>query len=158
MEKQDQYMAARDALEDRMEALHDRAYEIVMKHWEAVKSYERQSPGWENRSILQLRCDKKGNSIRIDWCGLKWYGSKKLDNRKMIRITITKPPGSHGYHLPKLYAHAKEWEKPLIKGTEEKLGAIRREASHVIKAIIAVRYAAKVASSDAASLFMEGAD
>jgi len=54
MEKQDPYMAARDALEDRMEALHDWAYEIVMKHWEAVRSYERQSPGWENWSTLQL--------------------------------------------------------------------------------------------------------
>ena len=37
MEEQDPYMAARDALENRMEALHDQAYEIVMKHWEAVE-------------------------------------------------------------------------------------------------------------------------
>lgn len=157
MATRENYKTVMEALEGYMDALHDQAYELVMQHWEAVKLQERKAPGWENNSNLQLRCAKKGNSLRIDWCGIKWLGSKKMSNRRMVRIAIPKPAGVHNYSLPKLYAYAKEWEKPLIKDTEERLGAIRREASHVIKAIIAVRNAAKVASSDASCLSMEGA-
>lgn len=135
-----------EALEGYMEALHEQAYEIVMRHWDAVKLQERKTPGWENSSNLQLRCELRGNSLRIDWCGIKWVGSKKMDNRRMVRITIPKPTGVNSYSLPKLYAYAKEWEKPLVKETEDKLAAIRSEASHVIKALRAIRNAAKVAT------------
>lgn len=143
----DSNLKAIDSLEGYMAALHDQAYEIVMQHWEAVKLRERKSPGWENNSNLQLRCDKRGNSLRIDWCGIKWLGSKKLSNRRMVRMMIPKPAGVHTYSLPKLYTYAKEWEKPLVKETEEKLGSIRCEASHVIKALRAIRNAAKVATT-----------
>jgi len=141
---QDNNKNAMKTLEGYMEALHDQAYELVMQHWEAVKLQERKTPGWENSSNLQLRCDKKGNSLRIDWCGIKWLGSKKMGNRRMVRISIPKPADMNSYSLTKLYAYAKDWEKPLIKETEEKLTAIRCEASHVIKAIRAIRNAAKV--------------
>ena len=147
MATQDSNKTVMEALEGYMEALHDQAYEIVMQHWEAVKLQECNTPGWENSSNLQLRCELRGNSLRIDWCGIKWLGSKKMNNRRMVRITIPKPAGMHAYSLPKLYAHAKEWEKPLIKETEGKLTAIRSEASHLIKAIRSIRNAAKVRST-----------
>lgn len=143
MDMRDSNKNVMEALEGYMAALHDQAYEIVMRHWDAVKLQERKTPGWENSSNLQLRCELRGNSLRIDWCGIKWLGSKKMDNRRMVRITISKPAGVNSYSLSKLYAHAKEWEKPLIKETEGKLAAIRCEASHVIKAIRSIRNAAK---------------
>lgn len=145
MSTRDSNTKTMEALEGYMNALHDLAYEIAMGYWEAVKLQERKTPGWENRSNLQLRCAKKGNSLRIDWCGTKWIGSKKTNNRRMVRISIPKPAGVNSYSLPKLYAYAKEWEKPLVKETEDKLGAIRNEASHIIKAIRAIRNAATVA-------------
>ena len=137
---------ALEALEAYMGDLYNQAHEVVTQHWEAVRSQERKTPGWENSSNLQLRCELRGNSLRADWCGIKWIGSKKANNRRMVRIGIPKPAGTHSYSLPRLYAHAKEWEKPLVKETEEKLAAIRSEASHVIKAIRAIRNAAKVAA------------
>lgn len=147
MTTRDSNKTVMEALEGYMDALHDQAYEIVLQHWEAVKLQERKTPGWENSSNLQLRCTKKGNSLRIDWCGIKWVGSKKMSNRRMVRIAIPKPAGVNKYSLPKLYAYAKEWEKPLVKETEDKLGAIRCEASHVVKALRAIRNAGMVASA-----------
>ena len=103
-------------------------------------------PGWENASNLQLRCELRGNSLRIDWCGVWWVDAKKANNRRMVRLSIPKPAGANSYNLARLYAYAKEWEKPLVKETEEKLAAIRSDANHVIKAIRSIKNAALVAS------------
>jgi len=133
------YDEALDALERRAQQLFDAAYQIVERHWQLVRSMEAKHRGWENMSNLQLRCEKVGNSIRADWCGIKWIGSKAEGTRRSVRIFIAKPKGAHTYTLSKLFAFAKEWEKPMIENTEAQLAAIRREASQLVKAITAVR-------------------
>jgi hypothetical protein len=117
------------------------ADEIVHAHWSQVKDMENRSPGWENKSNLQVRCVKEGNSLRLDWSGVKWYGSKAKGTRKLKRVHIRKPEGSYAYSLKKLFEHCKEWEKSLVKDTEGKLAAIRREARHVAKALQLIRFA-----------------
>jgi len=133
-------------LERKIEDLYEQAYRIVEQHWAFVRQMENKHPGWENKSSLQLRCEKQGNSIRLDWCGIKWYGSRAKGNRKPIRVYITKPKGSHCYTLSKLLAFAKEWEKALVEDTERHLAEIRHEASHLVKAIASIRYARAVAA------------
>ncbi len=127
------------ALENRITTLHDMAYDIASAHFKLIKDGEAKMPGWENRSTLHLRCAKKGNSIRIDWCNVKWYGPK--GSRSMMRKPIPKPRGKHEYALGKLYAYAKDWEKPLIEDTEKQMAVIRQEASHLVKALTYLRYA-----------------
>ena len=128
-------------LERRIDALHDRAYKIVEWHWNYVRDMERRLPGWENKSSLQVRCTKEGNSIRLDWCGIKWYGSKAKGNRKPVRTYIGKPKAAFGYTLSKLKAMARDWEADKVQETENSLADVRREASHLVKAIISVRNA-----------------
>lgn len=129
-------------LERRIDALHARAYKIVERHWNYVREMEGRLPGWENKSSLQVRCAAKvGNSIRIDWCGIKWYGSKAKGDRKPIRTYIAKPKGAFGYTLSKLKALARDWEAQKVEETETQISDIRREASHLVKAIISIRNA-----------------
>ena len=133
-------------LERKIDDLHQQAYRIVEQHWASVRQMENKHPGWENKSSLQLRCEKQGNSIRLDWCGIKWYGSRAKGNRKPIRVHIAKPRGSHCYTISKLLVFAKEWEKALVEDTERRMAEIRREASHLVKAIASIRYARAVAA------------
>lgn len=126
-------------LEDHITHLHDMAYDIASAHFKLIKDGEAKRPGWENRSTLHLRCEKKGNSIRIDWCNVKWYGPK--GNRSKVRKPISKPRGKHGYDLEKIYAYAKDWEKQIIEHTEKQMAVIRQEASHLVKALTYLRYA-----------------
>ena len=143
MEKSDgdKYEAAVEALGSRLDDLAVLADEIVHVHWNRVRDMENRSPGWENKSSLQVRCVKEGNSLRLDWSGIRWYGSKVKGTRKPKRIHIRKPENSYAYSLKKLYEHCREWEKPLVKDTEEKLAVIRREARHVAKALQMIRFA-----------------
>jgi hypothetical protein len=135
------YEAAVEMLESRLDDLAIQADETVHAHWNRVKDMENRSPGWENKSNLLVRCVKAGNSLRLDWSGIRWYGSKAKGTREPKRIHIRKPESSYSYSLKKLYEHCKEWEKPLVKDTEEKLVVIRREARHVTKALQQIRFA-----------------
>lgn len=129
-------------LEQRITELHARAYRLVEQHWVYVKEMEGRLPGWENKSSLQVRCALlEGNSIRAEWCGIKWYGSKAKGDRRPIRTYITKPKGAYGYTLSKLTALAKDWEAQKVEELELQLSDIRREASHLVKAIINLRNA-----------------
>ena len=142
---------AQRILEARIDALFHTAYAIVERHWQFVRRMESRSSHWEDKSSLQLRCEKVGNSIRADWCGIRWHGSKAMGNRGVTRVYIAKPKGAHGYALSKIMAFAKEWEKPMIEETEARLAAIRREAGLLVKAIAAIRIAKRaVAQLEAA--------
>lgn len=132
---------AQRILEARIDTLFHTAYAVVENHWQFVRRMESKSSHWEDKSCLQLRCQKVGNSIRADWCGIRWHGSKAMGNRGASRVYIAKPKGGHGYALSKIMAFAKEWEKPMIEETEARLAAIRREASLLVKAIAAIRIA-----------------
>lgn len=137
------------ALEELINELHARAYKIVESHWKYVRDMEGRLPGWENKSSLQVRCAKlNGNSIRADWCEIKWYGSKAKGDRRSIRVHITKPKDTHLYTLSKLKALARDWEASKVEETEYQLSDIRREASHLVKAIISIRNARLAATRD----------
>jgi hypothetical protein len=123
-------------LERRIDTLHASAHSIVDRHWTFVYSMEKKFTGWEHKSTLQVRCMQEGNSIRLDWCGIKWYGSKANGDRKSIRTHVTRPKGAYEYTLSKLKALAQDWEADMVEETESQLTKIRREASHLVKAII----------------------
>lgn len=147
-----QYDEAQRLLEARIGELFQAAYAITERHWTQLRRYEARLPSsWENKSDLQLRCHQVGNSIRVDWCGLRWHGSVKAGTRGSVRIYIPKPKGAHGYTVSRLLAFAKDWEKPLVEETEAQLVPIRREASQLVRAIGAVRHARQVAQRTAIS-------
>ncbi len=126
------------SIENRIDELEAIASSIIDRHWELVMQNEK--PGWQNKSQLNLRIHRKGNNLRIDWTGVKWSSTAK--GRKYPLYThITKGRGSHTYTLSKLFAFAREWEKPLIEETEKELAWIRREAFHLNRALFSIRYA-----------------
>jgi hypothetical protein len=116
------------------------AYQIVEAHWALVRASEQKHPGWENKSVLQLRCRRSGNAIKLEWTRIKWLGSTARGNRRAVRISIRKTH-EYSYSLKTLLDLCKEWEKPLVEATESKLAAIRREARHINKALRLVRIA-----------------
>ena len=123
-----------------LDDLHEQAEKIVEAHWVVVRATEQKMPGWENRSALQLRCTREGNSIKIEWVKIRWVGSKARGTRKAKREYIKKGKGP-GYSLKTLLSISREWEKPLVEDTESKLTAIRREAGHINKALQSIRFA-----------------
>jgi hypothetical protein len=139
------HLEAENALVSRLNELHEHAYGLVEAHWQLVRANEQKLPGWENKSGLQLRCVRTGKSFRVEWSGIEWRGSKARNTRKALRVHIQKNAEEPGYSLKKLHAHCKEWEKPLVADTEEKLVTIRREVRHITKALQLIRFASDVA-------------
>lgn len=128
------------SIEKRMGELEAMASDIVDRYWEQVMRFESSNPGWKNKSGLRLRCYRKGNYLRIEWTGLKWYGAKAGGYGPVLKY-IPKGKGAHIYPLSRIFGYAKEWEKPLIEETEKELAWIRREAFHLNKALFSIRYA-----------------
>lgn len=130
-----------DLLQRRIELLQGRGERIVDSYWEYVYMMEKKLPGWESKSRLQIRCIQTGNSIRADWCEVKWYGSSSKGGRTSVRRQIIKPKNSYGYTLSKLQTLSPDWAKDIVGKTETELAEIRREASHLVKAIIYIKHA-----------------
>ncbi len=133
-------------LEMRIKQLQDRGEAVVDGYWKHVKELEPKLPGWESKSRLQVRCILTGNSIRADWCEVRWYGSSSKGGRRSVRRQISKPKDVYGYTLSKLLILSPDWAKDKVEETETQLADIRREASHLVKAIIYIKHA-KIASS-----------
>jgi hypothetical protein len=133
-------------LEMRIKQLQDRGEAIVDAYWNHVGAMEPKLPGWENKIRLQIRCKLTGNSIRADWCEVRWYGSSSKGGRHAVRRQIIKPKDSYGYTVSKLLTLSPDWAKDKVEETETQLADIRREASHLVKAIIYIKHA-KTASS-----------
>jgi hypothetical protein len=129
------------ALEQRIDLLYKKGGEIVDRYWLFVYKMEEKLTGWENKNRLHIRCVITGNSIRMDWCEVKWYGSSSQGSRKPVRRQIIKPKNAYGYTLSKLKALSQDWAKDMVEETETQLAEIRREASHLVKAIIYIRHA-----------------
>ena len=128
-------------LQNRIDQLYRQGKAIVDRYWQYIYDMEGKLPGWESKCRLQVRCIVKGNSIRADWTEIKWYGSSARGNRKPIRRQIIKPKDSYGYTLSKLHSLAPEWAKDIVEETETQLAGIRREASHLVKAIMYIKHA-----------------
>ena len=135
------YEDAIELLEMRIKQLQDRGEAVVDDYWKHVKEMEPKLPGWESKSRLQVRCILTGNSIRADWCEVRWYGSSAKDGRRSVRRQITKPKDAYGYTLSKLLTLSPDWAKDKVEETETQLANIRREASHLVKAIIYIKHA-----------------
>jgi hypothetical protein len=141
-----QHEDAIELLELRIKQLQDRGESIVDAYWKYVGAMEPKLAGWENKIRLQIRCKLTGNSIRADWCEVKWYGSSSKGGRRAVRRQIIKPKDAYGYTVSKLLALSPDWAKEKVEETETQLADIRREASHLVKAIIYIKHA-KTASS-----------
>jgi hypothetical protein len=128
-------------LEMRIKQLQDRGEAVADGYWKHLKAMEPKLPGWESKSRLQVRCILTGNSIRADWCEVRWYGSSSKGGRQSVRRQITKPKDAYGYTLSKLLTLSPDWAKDKVEETETQLADIRREASHLVKAIIYIKHA-----------------
>lgn len=140
-----------------LDDLYEQAEKIVEAHWAVVRATEQKMPGWENKSALQLRCARVGNSIKIEWVKIRWVGSKTRGTRKAKREYIRKGD-DYGYSLNTLLGLSKEWEKPLVRDTETRLTAIRREARHINKALQLIRFAKDARKAAIATDKKGGAD
>lgn len=129
--------------------LHQRGAAIVQEHWDYIYRMDHKVAGWEQKSRLQVRCILEGNSIRADWCEIRWQGSMAQGSRQAIRRHIGKPRGAHQYSIPKLRKLSRDWEGDRVEQTESALSEIRRQAGHLVKALLYLRHARKVESFSA---------
>lgn len=128
--------------------LHQRGSAIVQEHWDFIYKMDQKFTGWNRKSRLQVRCIMDGNSIRADWCEIRWHGLQAKGNREARRRYIGKPKDSHLYTLSKLTRLAREWEVEQVEKTETSLAQIRREANHLVKALMYLRHAKKVVDGE----------
>jgi hypothetical protein len=135
-------------LQQRIDRLYRDGQAIVDRYWTYIYAMENKLPGWESKCRLQVRCIVKGNSIRADWTEVKWYGSSSKGDRNSIRRQIIKPKDSYGYTLSKLKTLAPEWAKEIVEETETQLVGVRREASHLVKAIMYIKHAKTASNED----------
>lgn len=131
-----------EALEACMFDLHRAASEAVFEHWEQIKAREKLSTSWEDRSNLSVAAHRKGNHIQAKWIGIKWYG--KGGARRQLKVNIARSRVDLSYSMAKLSPWAREWEVPIVEETERKLTSIRKQAYHLVRAIMAVKNAAQI--------------
>ena len=130
------------ALEKCIDELHHKAMIVADAYWDFVNAKEKTTSGWESKSSLQLSCYRRGNHIEIKWSGIKWYGAKTA--RRNIRVPIQKNKDTMIHPDAKLKPFAKDWEFDMVKETELKMQTIRRQAHHVVRAIMSIRNAKQV--------------
>lgn len=133
------YQTALHALEECMADLHASAAAVVYEHWEKIKAHEARTTGYEDRSNIGPAAHRQGNHIQAKWIAIKWYG--KGAARKQVKVNIPRSRVELTYSMAKLAPYAKEWEIPIIQDTEKKLTSIRKQAHHVVRAIMAMKNA-----------------
>ncbi|QPS78493.1 MULTISPECIES: conjugative transfer protein MobI(A/C) [Delftia] len=131
-----------ESLEAIVTDLYDEAMRIADHYWDTVTAHERRATGYESRSALELSCVKRGNNLQIVWKGIKWYGSKA--NRTRTRIAIARDSKNMTYTDAELKKHAKDWEWEVVRETELQMQSIRRQAYHLVRAIMSIRAAKAV--------------
>jgi vacuolar-type H+-ATPase subunit H len=136
------YERAVDALEACVDALYEQAMRVAEEQWGFTQERSERYEGWENKTSLQLSCVKEGNHLNIKWTGVRWYG--KAGKRKMVREAIPRRKDALTYTESALRKHAKDWEIEKVLETEKKLESIRRQAHHIVRAIMSIRSAKKV--------------
>ncbi|EHL24827.1 hypothetical protein KYG_00897 [Acidovorax sp. NO-1] len=150
------YQASIEALETCIGELYDQAADVSGAYLKFVDHVEKNAKGWQSRSTLQLSCTRKGNHLDLKWTGVKWYG--KQSARTSIRVSIPKNTTTMAYTEDKLKVFAKEWEIEEVMKAEQKLQVIRRKSRHIVKAIISVRNAIRVAKANAETDMPEDED
>lgn len=150
------YQASIEALETCIGELYDQAADVSGAYLKFVDHVEANAKGWQSRSTLQLSCTRKGNHLDLKWTGVKWYG--KQSARTSIRVSIPKNTTTMAYTEDKLKVFAKEWEIEEVMKAEQKLQVIRRKSRHIVKAIISVRNAIRVAKANSETDMPEDED
>lgn len=136
---------ALETLERCISDLHKEAVAVVDAHWKQIVSAEKQAKSWEDKSQLQLACHRKGNHIQTKWIGIKWYGTKAA--RKTTKINIPRAAGDLTYSVAKLKEWTRPWELEIVLETEKQLASLRRQAHFIVRAIMAVRNANRIAQN-----------
>jgi len=136
------YERATEALVECVRALERRAWEIVNEYWTFVNEHVSANSGWGNKSSMQLSCGSVGNHISVKWTALEWRG--KAGKRWSIRKAIPRKKDSFTYNERDLRKYAKDWEIEKVLETEKKLESVRRQAHHIVRAIMSIRSAKKV--------------
>lgn len=131
----------KEALERRMEELHQEVEGIVGRYWATVLRMEGEADDVKKRNKLRVRCVKDGNSVRAEWYVVTWIGTTKEGKLYDKKQPITKPARSFGYTISKLHKYAHEWEKEIVEETENRLVGIRQEAYHLTRALLSVGFA-----------------
>lgn len=124
-----------NGVDTRLNELYEAAYMAIDNHWVWIREMEKRFSGWEQKSRLQVRCVKTGNSIQLGWSEIRWTGSKATSGRTALRIYIKRPKNSHQYTLSKLRGLARDWEADAVEALELELAKVRREAHFLVKAI-----------------------
>ncbi len=134
---------AMEALNACLTDLHGIAVGIVDDHWAQVIEADKKAQTWEDKSRLQVSCYRLGNHIQLKWVGTKWYGGKGA--RKPVKINVPRAAGNLTYSMTKLKEWARPWEIEIVEATEDKLAAIRKQAFHIVRAIMSLRNADRIA-------------
>jgi len=143
----DGYEEAIAALQRCIDGLHDQAMIAADAYWDFVNAAEDKMTGFEGKSTLQLTCMKKGNHLEIKWSAVEWYGPR--GKRQRTLKSIPKNTIQFSYTHTSLKKHAKDWEWETVVETERKMQLIRKQAHHVVRAIMSLRNAKQVVRMNA---------
>ena len=132
-------------LRARMVEIYEAAEKLGKQHFDFVMA-ENKNQTWEGKSILFLKARTRDNAMTATWHEVRWYGSKALNTRRMVKKVIIKPKNQHGYNMTSLLKQAQPWEENMVRDIELKLFILRREASFIGKALGHLNHLAKESS------------
>ena len=126
-------------LRSMLDDLEAEATDLVQRHRDFVMA-ENNGKAWAHKSVLHVQARMRDNTLSALWYEIHWYGSKAAKTRRMTRKSIRKPKDKHAYNMDVLLKLAQPWEMDLVRDTEQSLSHIRREATHIGKAIGQLNY------------------
>jgi hypothetical protein len=121
-------------LRARMAELYEAAEQLGKQHFDYVMA-ENKNKTWEGKSVLFLKARTRDNTMTATWHEVRWYGSKALNTRRMVKKVIIKPKNQHSYTMTTLLKQAQPWEGDMVREIELELFVLRREAYFIGKAL-----------------------
>ena len=90
---------------------------------------------WDDKSLLYAQSRLRDNTLTVTWYEVRWYGSKALKTRRMVKKVIVKPKNKYGYTMATLMNKAQPWEADMVSEVESALIPIRRDVYFVAGAL-----------------------
>lgn len=116
-------------LDQARDELHGRAQSCADRFWENHLQLDK-AEGTNKPSSLGCRVRQKGDGVYMEWYYNTWRKKINGSSQPFSRHISKSARGFH-YDLRKLYAHAPEWEYPMIRETESAFANLRQQNSQL---------------------------
>ena len=131
-----------EKLRARLGELNATAESLCQKHFDFVMA-ENKKKDWDDKSVLFVQSRLRDNTMSVTWYVVRWYGSKAMKTRRMVKKVIVKPRIKYSYNMETMRNKSQPWEFEMVQETEQAVMPIRREVWFISKVLTSLNKISK---------------